>query len=583
MPSKHDWESANAVQYLQAVFDSPVLLHVRTRIYIHGKAPLGSTPCPCCGSTKAMVIEERDDLELLLDRVTGERRLKTEVQDKAGFDALAKTARPVLIPLRCHPRQLPLILDTKSKILGAFGGNRSGKTTSGVYWLVRQWMLKGGKGAKFWWVAPSRAQTLVGVEKLVTGEVSDRAQPPAFPLDPITDFPLLVVRWPESEGARKQKIVMVDGSIIELHHASKPTADNLKGKSVRAIMVDEGCAIIHRANWTVLVMRLADSGGQLFCASTPKGGHWLKEEIVENRSEHITHTSLSIRENPWQSDRDVEDQISLCKDENQVKREIDGLWIGDQGNLWIYFDPRVHTYDDPSFNLPRGRQDVTAQAIRGFWRPGGNPYQRTMLPQNTQFVGGQDFNFNPMTTVVCKIFGDPSKPETWGVCVVDEVQQWDSDADKHGRWLKSEKTRGGRVDYAGIPLACDSQSCHPESAAKWSDRDRNQSSAAKDLVKHGFDARPCMLSPKGYPVNPYLLDSISLMHQLMRENRLLIHGTRAKQLLKALENQQVRADGKPEKVSSTASDRLSSPIDALRYLCWALFAPKAKPATIVAL
>lgn len=580
MPSKHQWEDSQAVEHLRAVFDSPVLLHVRTRILIHGKAKPKEGPCPCCGSTKARIIEEREDLDLLVDRVTGERRLRSEVQDVAAFDALAVVAREVDIPIRCHRRQLPLILDRKHKVIAAFGGNRSGKTTAGVCWLVRQWILRGGKGAVFWWVAPSREHTMIAVQKLITGEVSDRAQPPAFPLDPETDRPLLAVRWPEKGSSRDQRIVMIDGSSIALHHASKSSGDNLKGKSVRAIMVDEGCAIVHRANWTVLIMRLVDSGGQLFVSSTPKGGHWLKEEVVDQKSKSIIHTSLSIRENPWLGKKEVEDQISMCKDANQVKREIDGLWIGDQGSLWIHWDPQKHTYDDPSFNLPKDRTDVTAQAIRGFWRQSGNQYMRSMSPQNTNFVGGQDFNFNPMTTVICKVFGDPSKPDTWGVCVVDEVQQWDSDAFKHGSWLKSEKCRGGRVSYAGIPLACDSTSCHPESAVKWSSRERNQSSSAKDLVRLGFDARPCMVSPKGAPVNPYLLDSISLMHQLMREGRILVHGTRCPQLLRALADQQVRANGLPEKVSSTASDRLSSPIDALRYLCWSLFAPKAKPGRI---
>nr|WP_276598882.1 terminase family protein [Nannocystis sp. SCPEA4] len=460
------------------------------------------------------------------------------------------------------------------------GGIRSGKTTSATYWLVRQWILKGGRGARFWWVSPSRGQTRIGVEKLVLGETSDRYQPPALPMDS-DGIPFLAVGWPESDGTRKQRITMVDGSVIELQHASKPSGGNLKGRSVRAILLDEACEVAHRPNWTVLLGRLMDSGGQLFFATTPRGGHWIKEETVDQMpvNKDIRVESLSSRENPWMSKEDLERTIAACKDENEVRREIDGMFVGDLGSLWIHWDPKRHTYDGPTFDLPKDRQDVTAQAIRGFWRSGGNQFLRTMVPQNTNFIGGQDFNFNPMTTVVAKVFGDPQKPETWGVCVVDEVQQWDSDAYKHGSWLKSEKCRNGRVSYAGIPLACDSTSCNYDST-RVKGSSRNQSSSAKELVKLGFDARPCMTSSRGAPVNPYLLDSISLMHQLMREGRILIHGTRCPQLLRALEDQQVRSDGKPEKVSSTASDRLSSPIDALRYLCWALFAPKPKPGKI---
>lgn len=579
MPSKHQWEDSQAVHQLQAVFDSPVLLHVKTRILIHGRARKSDPACPCCGSKHARIVEERPDLDLLVDRVTGERRLRSEVQDVEAFDRLAATARRVDIPLRCHKGQLRLLLDTKHKIVGSLGGNRSGKTTTGVYWMVRQWILRGGKGATFWWVAPQRSQTLIGVEKLVTGEVSDRPQPPALPLDPVTDQPILAVRWPETQRSSDQRIIMVDGSIIALQHASKPDADNLKGKSVRAIMLDEACAVKHRANWTVLVMRLADSGGQLYFATTPKAGHWLKDEVIDRQNEKEIHvSSLSSRDNPWQSKEELHRSIAVCRDENQVRREIDGQWVGDTGTLWIHFDPRKHTYDDPSFNLPKDRVEVTQQAIRGYFR-GGNPYQRSMSPQNVSFIAGQDFNVNPMTTVIAKVFGDPKNPDTWGVCVVDEVVTHHTDTWKHGSWMRSEKCRNGRVSYQGIPIVCDSTACNFD-PTRTKGSSHYGSSAAKTLVELGFDARPCAVSPKGYPVNPSLIDSISLMHQLMREGRLLIHGTRCRDLLRALEEQTVKANGLPDKVSNTASDKLSSPIDALRYLCWSLFAPKPKPGKI---
>lgn len=108
MPSKHQWEDGQAVEQLKAVFDAPILLHVRTRILVHGRARKGDGPCPCCGSDKARIIEERPDLDLIIDRIQGIRRLRSEVADKAGFDRLARVARQVDIPLRCHKHQLRL-------------------------------------------------------------------------------------------------------------------------------------------------------------------------------------------------------------------------------------------------------------------------------------------------------------------------------------------------------------------------------------------------------------------------------------------------------------------------------------------
>ena len=513
----------------------------------------------------ARIIEERDDLDLLVDRVTGERRLRVQVADKQAFDELAKLAKPITIPLRCHRHQLRLLLDNKHKIIAALGGNRSGKTTVGVYWLVRQWMLRGGRGATFWWVSPQRSQTMIGVAKLARGEYSDRPQPPAFP-------PELVASYPDTERSSDQRIMMIDGSAISLQHASRPTGGNLKGRNVQAILLDEACEVAHRPNWTVMIARLMDSGGSIFAASTPKGGHWLKEEVVDaqrtNKDIHVE--SLSVRDNPWIPKVEIDRTIKSCRDENEVRREIDGQWVSDTGNLWIHFLLSKHTVDDPSFNMLRDRQDITAQAVRDHWR-GSNPYAKGLRTSAPGFVAGQDFNVSPMSTVVAKVFGDPAKPDTWGIYVLDEIQSYQSDTWKHGQWLRSDKVRAGRVSYANIPVACDSTACNYD-PTRVQGSSVHGSSAAKTLADMGFDARPCGYSAKGYPQNPRLLDSISLMHKLMREDRILVHGTRCPQLLRALSEQQVRANGLPEKVSHTASDKLSGPIDALRYLCWALFA-----------
>ncbi|MBL9105181.1 MAG: terminase family protein [Myxococcales bacterium] len=583
MPSKHEWENANAIESIRAVFDSPVLLWVRTRILIHGRARLGDGACPCCGSEKSRIEEQRDDLELLIDRVTGERKLRSAVVDQSGFDALTRVAQEVVIPLRCYRPQLAALLDTTHKVIGCFGGMRSGKTTVAAYWLVRQWMLRGGRGATFWWVSPQRSQTMIGVRKLVTGEFSDRLQPPAFPLD-ADGRPLLVSSWPETERSSAQRIVMVDGSVIALQHASRPTGANLKGQNVQAIVADEACEIANRPNWTVMLGRLTDSGGSLFAASTPKGGHWLKDDVVDAQKTsddiHVEH--LSIRENPWMSESEVARTIAACRDENEVRREVDGLWVSDAGSLWIHFDLARHTADDPSFNMLRDRQDITAQACRSHWK-GSNPYVKGLRTTEASFVLGQDFNISPMSSVVAKVFGDPRRPESWGIYVVDEVQTWNSDTYKHGQWLRSEKVRAGRVLYAGSPIACDSTACNYD-PTRVQGSTVHGSSAAKTLTDLGFDARACGLSPKGYPQNPRLLDSISLMHQLMREDRLVIHGTRCPQLLRALTEQQVGQGGLPVKVSNTASDKLSGPIDGLRYLAWALFGDQymsRKPAQFI--
>lgn len=575
MPSKHQWEDSQAVENLKAVFDSPILLHVKTRILIHGRAKKGAPPCPCCGSDKVMIIEERPDLDLIIDRVHGVRKLRSEIEDKEGFDRLAQLAQQVDIPLRCHKHQLKLLLDVKHKIVAALGGNRSGKTTVGVYWLVRQWILKGGRGATFWWVSPQRSQTLIGVEKLVTGEYSDRAQPPALPLDPITGRPILVAKWPETERSSDQRIVLLDGSSIVLQHASRPTGANLKGRNIRAILVDELCEVKHRPNWTVMLNRLTDSGGSIFAASTPRPGHWAKDDVVDaaKTSKDIHVASLSIRDNPWMAKEEIARTIAVCRDEGEVAREIDGQWVSSKGGLYLHFDPRKHIRHDPSYNLPKDFNDVTAQACGSWWR-GDNPYVRGLRILAPQFVGGMDVNCNPMTAIICKVFGDPRHPEKWGLYALDEVQLHHTDTWAFGNHLRGaagEKARRGAVSYANIPLALDPTACTYDPTTPRGGYAKYSSSAARTMAELGFDARAANLSDKGHPYGVGRHHTTGLLQELMREDRFLINGTKCPTLMRAITEQENDGRGLAVKVTNTSSDRLSSPIDALAYLAWALF------------
>lgn len=572
MPSKKDWENAEAAEQLKAIFDSPILLHVVTTIYVHERAEKGNTiKCKCCGSKQAKIVETINDLELLVDRVTGERRLRRDVVNKQRFDELAKEARRIEIPIRCYRNQLSLIISEEHKIIQALAGNRAGKTTCGVYWFIRQWMLKGGKGAVFWWVSPQRAQTQIGVRKLVTGEYTDRFSPPAFPMDKYGK-PILAISWPDSERATKQVIRMLDGSIIALQHASKPEGDNLKGNNVQAILVDETCAIKHKANWTVLLARLIDSRGSIFSATTPKPGHWLKEQVVDasTTNKDILLVNLSSRDNPWISQDEVERTIKASNDTGEVSREIDGQWVSDNGNLWVHFDPRKHTVDEIHFNMIKDQKDITSKAVRDWWK-GQNPYVKSVRCVNPKYVAGMDVNCNPMTAVICKIFGNTDNPKDWGIYVVDVVQQFKTETWKFGDYLKSESCRQGRVSYEGIPIALDPTACNHDPTMTRDKAIKFGKNAGKTLAELGFDARSANYSKKGASVGISRHATTGLLQNLMREGRLIINATRCDALYRALTEQQNDGNGLAVKESHTSSDKLSSPIDALAYLAWALF------------
>jgi hypothetical protein len=69
--------------------------------------------------------------------------------------------------------------------------------------------------------------------------------------------------------------------------------------------------------------------------------------------------------------------------------------------------------------------------------------------------------------------------------------------------------------------------------------------------------------------NPNTFDSHLLTHRLLREGRLHI-SQRCDKLIDAFMQQEDDGGGvEPIKVSGTRSDRISSPMDALRYALWA--------------
>lgn len=551
---------------------APILLHDRNT---DGKA------CPCCGSKKAVVVETRRDIDLLIDPLRGTRKLRHDVEDKAKFDLLAGTsARKLYMPTRVHKAQLDPVLDDKHKIIGLFGGNRSGKSTAMAERIKRQILLNGGPMAQFWWVAPTREKTRIGVRKLVLGERTDRYVAPLFPRE-------LIKRFPANEKAADQSIRLVDGTEIHLKHASRD-GSNLKGDPCLAIFVDEGTAIPHQINWTIMMGRLIDSGGSMTVATTPVGGHWLEEEVVKRGKTYedagpeddIISLCFSCFENPWVDKAEVERTVKAMADPLRIRREIHGQWVGMGNVLWEHFKKDDHLFQGPWRTVEEyGFIDATALAGRSFFKN---------TDARMDMLGGCDFNVHPMCMIVAQIGVppglDPRKPENWILIVQDELIRSVGTIHKFAEYLDREAAVYRKLpeDYFhNMAIACD------PTGAQWSYGDfaagsKNMSATvAKEFSRHGHDVRSCYIGEKGKPRSPPVLDRVSLVHKLMSDRivtpdgrsspRLMVHAVRCPELIKSLETQESDAKGAPIKKSHTLSDRLSGPTDALGYLVWALF------------
>ena len=550
------------------------VVHIESVFLVHGpNEDETKTPCKCCGSLYARVVERRPGPSLLIDLQTGDRvNRPTDPEKAAVFDDTAKKVKTYTIPFRCYAKQLDILFD-KHKVVGVFGGNRSGKSAVGVTWMALQWLIRGGRNADFWLVAHNREQTHTLMNKLILGEYTNTWMPPVLPLNS-EGSPLLATYWPESLQQRNQYVQLVDGSRFVLHHASK-RGGNLKGKPAQAILLDEGTEVQHRENWTVLIARLLESGGQLMTTTTPMPGHWLREEVVEpvdsGEAKHVTYYNLSQVDNPWLPQDEVKMMSDIVKDRATYEREVMGQWASSKGRLYQYFDPDVHVVLGDGYSVEgmvEGARNVTAKAQLSFWS-GKNPYAGVVMPKNPDYVAGQDFNVRNMAVVIAQVI--EFEDGTRGLFVVDEVILMHASAYKMRRFLshKRAKLYSYRRCYPEVPIACDPNGAYYSVSQVGSDR--YSTTDVREMVECGFDCRPCRTNPKtGKPQAPPIHDRVSLVQRMFRECRLLI-ASRCTELVKCLLAQEDNGAGRPVKVPGRYSDRISGPIDALGYLVWALF------------
>lgn len=499
-----------------------------------------------------LLIYEELDVEVIVDSTTGRRWLSTDV-DPELFRDIARDCRRIDIRITVTPKQKE-ILEDDHKVVAMLCGNRSGKSEVCKWAMVRAWARLGGAGRWFYWVAPNRRQTSVAVEKLVTGSGD---QPPAFP-------PELVVYHPRTPLVPDQEIRLLDGTTIELHHGFSQ-GDHLKGKRVYFAVIDEICSIRRPEPYQVTISRLTPVGSQCFVASTPKKGHWARSLILSRARDGsgvVSHHTLRMIDNPWEKPSEIARQIAAAggPDDPVVRRDFYGEWIGDGLELWGAYQPELHlVHTDDAWTiealvedgrLPTGYKDITTQMAAGRWT--------LHRPREFGVLIGQDFNVDPMTGAVCKVFGDPRDPSTWGLFVVDVVQVR---GDVHTYADKLEEL------YPGVPVSCDSTGAihgtHPSQGSIGSQ------THVLTMQSRGWFAEPCW-GRRGNPANPYVADSVSLVNWLFRQNRILVH-IRCKAMVSSLDRQEQTRDGRINKRSGHESDELSAPTDAFRYLAWKLF------------
>ena len=575
MSTQAQWREFQDLETVAAALESPPIYHVVRPIVIHGRSNNGSV-CLCgCNSRRATVKRSVPHIDVLIDRRTGARMFKA-ADNAEQFDELARDAQTLYMPHRCSEAQYHIVRDLRRclrrgqlrKVCGAFGGNRSGKTTSTEEIEVDLILVMGGKGRIFLNMAPTLEKATISIKKLIEGDAADRT------IVPMID-PRLVLRKPKNGKVQKdgERVILIDGTEIHFRHGNAD-GDNIKGIVTQAIFIDELCAIKNIGNWHIALNRTMDTGGCVFFSTTPVQGHWAKDEVYTNGppiteagpDDPVVWTELSCFDNPWVDRKEIDRVIKSLNDDRLVDRDVYGKWVPEGLELWEFWDAKELVFKGGRDPEEHGFRNVTPLALR--------MATRGRIGEHEAF-GGVDFNVKPMSLAVCQIVvpegcDEDDDPDNWILWLPYEVVL-DGGVIKFADYLEGRASRDLMLPtgaFDGMPMFCD---------ATGAQRNRNintihgvttlASSLVEFLGTRGYDARPCQLSRNNRPQNPPQIDSLNLLHKLMRERRVRVHEG-CKRMIHAFEAQEQQSNGKIYKPPGAFEDKLSGPTDALRYAAW---------------
>lgn len=586
MPAFRTWHEFKDFEAIaDAIESGSPIYHVGRPILLHDRNNSGAI-CPCgCNSRKAKLVKTIPHLSVLLERRGGARVFRT-AKNAAWFDAMAgrDTVERINMPHRSSRAQFHIVRDVRDQwrrgkqrtACIAFGGNRSGKTTTIDEIEVDLTLMMGGPGCIFLNVAPTLEKNTVSLKKLVAGDAADRQ------IVPMIDR-RLIAEMPERGKIERdgEKVILVDGTEIQFRHGGQ-AGGNLKSIAPQAIFVDELCEIKKIENWLVLMNRTIDTGGAIFGATTPVQGHWAKDEIVSagtkldeaGPEDNVVWTHLSCFDNPFVSKKDIERRIASLNDERLVRRDVYGEWVPEGLTLWEFWDGRDYTKGGLTFDGPwrpeaHGFTNITERAL-------GHSFRRCKAKRKDHF-GGVDFNVKPMSLIdmmiVVKDGDDEDNPQNWILWVPQEVVR-DGGVLKFADHLEMAAHKDLGLDddwFESMALACDSTGAQRNNETATRHGITNLSSSLVDFLKvRDHDARPCNLSDNGNPANPDQIRCLGLVHKLMRDDRIRVHRTRCKRLIRAFESQEQTSEGKINKEPGKFTDKLSGPTDGLRYGAWML-------------
>lgn len=410
--------------------------------------------------------------------------------------------------IRLTRKQLRVFMSEKDITL-AIAGIRGGKTHVGALKTIFYAIQHPTEGDECHLVcSPTYQMSLVPVEKLFK-LLYDKT---IFPINPLIKY----VR-----GQRTFILSAADGRITRIMVRSLHDPDRLRGIKALSAWIDEG-AYVEKYAWDVVQGRLADSNGPCWVTTTPYGYNWVHElyEQAVNGDKTVRVVHWSSDENTFLGETGAKGLLRLTKrfDAKTYQQEVQARFIRGRGSVYYPFRRSLHC--------------------------------KPVRIKNTLYVG-QDFNVDPMASVLAVPYTTPDGEDGAHVCYVRKER--DSNTQSLAQFLDRFISEH-HINKANVTL-------YPDAAGNA--RSTSGKSDFRILRDNGFYVN----APSR---NPAIKDRVNCVNGLFapmhsRHPRLLVDPS-CQPLIESLEKQiwEPKSDP-PTPDKSMGFDHLN---DALGYMCW---------------
>ena len=303
------------------------------------------------------------------------------------------------------------ILDSEAEQILAVAGHRSGKTSVGAVWLIREIAADIKAGIK--------------ADYLILG--------PTYRILNQSTLRTLFTYWPKGLGEYKKQeslIRLVNGGIVWIRSADKP--DAVEGLWAKRCWMDEA-ALCSETTYDKVIQRLVQRAGEpkgkLLMTTTPYGSplSWMNVRLIEQRKDlnWLFYINFSMADNPY-IDRAIYDRAKATMNEQLFQRDFEGRFVKIEGLIYPEFnrvDHVVEPFDIPSHwprwaGLDYGWTDPTSVLGITYDPESKKFYIYTQFYKNHQLAEkiGQYLNFYKFTYTLWDPASKAAMEETRVVC-----------------------------------------------------------------------------------------------------------------------------------------------------------------------